>query len=418
LLREVCGEREIYYLADTRQTPLQIQTLAEQVARTIPGFDGANYPSWHALFQALAHQAPAGGCNVILDEFPHLAQLDPSLPGTLQKLVDDGLRFGLVLCGSSQRMMQGLVLDASAPLYGRAREILKIVPLPPAWLREGLGVDGAEAVESFAVWGGVPRYWELAREATSLDEAIRTHVLSRHGVLHNEPQRLLLDDMRSASQAHSLLALIAGGCHRLSEIAGRLSKPANSLSRSLEQLIDLGYVRREIPFGESLRSTRRTLYRLDDPFVTFWHRFVLPHRSMLELDRLEPVWTLVRGGFAAYVAGVWEQLCRQSVAYAPIGGIEWKPGARWWGTGVDGTPCEIDVATESVDGRHLLLGEVKWERATDLAAIEARLRRLGGLLPFTAGRTVHYAAWVREAETNSSGTLTVRTPAQVIGAMR
>jgi len=156
-----------------------------------------------------------------------------------------------------------------------------------------LGLKGEDAVASFAVWGGVPRYWELAAGASSLEAAVRTHVLSRHGVLHNEPQRLLLDDLRSASQPHSVMSLIAAGCHRLSEIAGRLAKPANSLSRPLEHLLDLGYVRREVPFGQSLRSTRRTLYRIDDPFMAFWYRLVLPHRSMLELDRVPPVETCI-----------------------------------------------------------------------------------------------------------------------------
>src|SRR5450759_3307024 len=52
------------------------------------------------------------------------------------------------------------------------------------------------------------------------------------------------------------------GCHRLSEIAGRLGKPATSLTRPLVQLVDLGYVRRETPFGENEKSTRRTLYKI------------------------------------------------------------------------------------------------------------------------------------------------------------
>ena len=38
--------------------------------------------------------------------------------------MDEGqLKYNLVLCGSSQNMMYGLVLDSAAPLYGRADEI-------------------------------------------------------------------------------------------------------------------------------------------------------------------------------------------------------------------------------------------------------------------------------------------------------
>jgi len=133
-------------------------------------------------------------------------------------------------------MMQGLILDSSAPLYGRAAEIIKVRPLEPGWIKEALSLNSIEAVEAYSVWGGVPRYWELAKIYRNQEEACKEIVLDRDGVLHNEPMRLLLDDMRGASQPHSLLSLIANGSNRLSEIAGRLGKPATSLTRPLANL--------------------------------------------------------------------------------------------------------------------------------------------------------------------------------------
>lgn len=103
--------------------------------------------------------------------------------------------------------------------------------------------------------GGVPRYWELAQRYPSLRVAIRDLVLHRHGVLHDEPQGLLLDDMRSATQASTLLALVGAGCNRLSEIAARMGKPSGALTRPLANLIDLGYLRKDVPFGEDERSS-------------------------------------------------------------------------------------------------------------------------------------------------------------------
>jgi len=72
-------------------------------------------------------------------------------------------------------------------------------------------------VEAYAVWGGVPRYWELAAPFAGLEPAIRELVLHRNGVLHEEPMGLLLDEMRSAVQPYSLLTVIgqgATGCRR------------------------------------------------------------------------------------------------------------------------------------------------------------------------------------------------------------
>ena len=54
--------------------------------------------------------------------------------------------------------------------------------------------------------------------------------------------------MRDTAQAASILSLVARGSHRLSEIAGRLEKPATSLVRPMQRLLELGLVGREVPF--------------------------------------------------------------------------------------------------------------------------------------------------------------------------
>lgn len=118
----------------------------------------------------------------------------PELPSILQMYLDQQSARGihLVLAGSSQRMMQGLILDGSAPLYGRADEILKLAPLPAYWIQKALGFSGRQAtlsVEAYSVWGGIPRYWELASDYPGRAEALRALVLSPLGVLHEEPRR-------------------------------------------------------------------------------------------------------------------------------------------------------------------------------------------------------------------------------------
>ncbi len=56
LLQQVVGAEDIYYVADQRGIPLQIESIASEIARQIPGFDQANYPSWEALFTSLNSQ--------------------------------------------------------------------------------------------------------------------------------------------------------------------------------------------------------------------------------------------------------------------------------------------------------------------------------------------------------------------------
>lgn len=61
-------------------------------------------------------------------------------------------------------MMQGAILDASAPLFGRASEIIKLGPISVGYIGEALNLKNfKEMIEYYSIWGGIPRYWELVK---------------------------------------------------------------------------------------------------------------------------------------------------------------------------------------------------------------------------------------------------------------
>jgi len=401
LLQRVVKKTDIYFLSDQQEAPLQIQSLAREIGRTIPGFGLVNYPSWEVLLSGLQHQAKKG-TTLIIDEFPYLVQKSPELPSIIQKLIDNQEnKTNIIICGSSQRMMQGLVLDSSAPLYGRATEIINVRPLAPGWIKQALALNYIEAVEAYSVWGGVPRYWELAKTYQNQEQACKELVLDRDGVLHSEPMRLLLDDMRGASQPHSLLSLIANGSNRLSEIAGRLGKPASSLTRPMANLIELGYIKRDHPFGESPRSSKKTIYRLEDPFLLFWYRIVLPNHSLLEQDLIDAVYAESQNHFKAQAAEIWEEMARKSTAHLKIANIGWKPAQRWWGNGRDGKNMEIDIIAESLDNQFLLFGEVKWEKKTNIKSTINKLKKSVANFPKQINKKIIMAVWCKNYETKN-----------------
>lgn len=395
LLQHVVREKDVYYLADMRERSLQIRGLADEIARKIAGFNEVMYPSWEALFSTFNNRA-VPNTTLLIDEFPYLVQISPELPSILQKLIDRGLQINIVLCGSSQRMMRGIVLDSTTPLYGRASEIIKIRPLEPGWIEEAFMKNGVHAVELFSVWGGVPHYWELANNFKSSHKALKEIIFERDGILHNEPQRLLLDDMRSAAQPHSILSVIANGCNRISEIAGRLGKQAVNLSRPLSTLIDLGYIERQIPFGENVKSTKRSLYKICDPFLLFWYRYIQPNQSLLEQNLVDEVYSVCEMSFSAHTGEIWEMLTRELTARIKIGGKTWKPARRWWGNGNNGKSMEIDTVAESFDGRHILLGEAKWKRDVNIKSLVNSLKQKAENFPCLKGRKPVFVLWLKD----------------------
>lgn len=419
LLREILPpERSVYYVGDDREDSLQRASLATEIGRLLPGFDRVTYPGWDALL-ARWWQEARPGTVLALDEFPSLVAVAQELPSLLQKHLDREAERGihLLLSGSSQRMMQGLVLDRTAPLFGRASEILKISPLPAGWIEEALKLrDPERAVEAYAVWGGTPRYWELAGDHPDLPSALRSLVLSPLGVLTEEPSRLLLDDMRDTTQAASILSLIGQGCHRISEIAARLGKPATALSRPLQRLQDMDLITREQPFGEEPRGSKRTLYKIADPFLRFWFRYVEVNRSRLGAGQVAAVEEEIGQRLGHHFGEVWEELARASVPRLQLGGITWGPAGRWWGPGLDRQPLEVDLVAHSLDGGSVLVGEVKWAAPRDAERLLAELEGKARRLPVAAGREVVPALWLKASVELSAGH--VVTPRQVLDVLR
>jgi AAA+ ATPase superfamily predicted ATPase len=347
LLRQWLEARAgLYSQAIEAQRDLQIQQVFADLR---PQLDTRLVPkTWPELFEILSLQKrPWVLC---LDEFPYLTAVDTSLPSRLQKWLDHSLPRGclLILAGSSTRMMHDLFLHRAAPLYGRARKLLQVQPMDyPAFcdacdLRPG----DPESFEKFACVGGIPKYWEFVESGQDVVALTESLYFDYAPYMEQEPQRLLRDEGVIGLNAVAVLEAVGRGAERPSEIAGRLGTAQTNLSRLLQQLLDTSILTRELPFGESVRSTKKVLYRIQDPTMRFWFRVYSPHQSRWRTYTAAEKRTLIHG----HAATVFEDVCRARF-----------PGAqRYWEGNV-----ELDlVAPDPDDRRRLLVAEVKWRRLT------------------------------------------------------
>ena len=396
----------LYTVADQSAPAIQRRYLAAAVAQRFPGFADVEYPDWRALLERLSRVAAHAHWPgpFIIDELPYLIAADRSVVAVLQNWLDrPEPRPCLAVSGSSRHMMHGAVLSADAPLFGRAVEAFAVRPLRPGFLADIFGgLRPRDLVSLYALWGGMPRYWELAQPyGNDLDTALDTLVLDPAGPLHDEPDRLLLAETPPAAALRPVLDVIGAGGHRMSEIAGRLGRPAASLSRPLETLTEMDFVRRETPFGSNPASGKRSLYRIDDPFLRMWFRVVAPHRAALAeapRDTRLGYWRRARTSLEAYA---WEELCRRAVPMlhhddSPLARSgPWEPAQRYW----HGNAPEFDIVARSVDRRRMLVGEAKWsaqERTVSRAG-----RRMGvDAVPGTDACDVVSALFVPAASSN------------------
>ena len=392
LIKRVLSDTDVYFLADRSEGLHQRTLLAKVMAQVFPDFDKVTYPDWESIFRAINYRTDKR-FTLCLDEFPYLAEQSPELPSVLQKLVDEKqLKYNLVLCGSSQNMMYGLFLDSTAPLYGRADEIMRLTSIRLPYIKEALKLDATSTIEEYAVWGGVPRYWELREDRSSLDDALWHNILSANGALYEEPVKLFQDDIRDIVKTSTIMSYIGTGANRLSEIAARCNEPATNLSRPLKKLIDLGFLEREVPFGIDEKNTKKSLYKIADPFMAFYYRFVVPNRSFIELGRRLPIEQALTAHFSEYVSMQWEKLCRDAVTGNAINGVVYGKAERWWGSVINENKepeqVEFDVMAESLDKKYLLVGECKWTTQENGKRLTAELLRKANMLPFAKSYTI------------------------------
>ena len=401
LIKRVLSDNDVYFLADRSESQYQRTLLAKVIAQVFPDFDKLAYPDWESMFRAVNYRTDKR-FTICLDEFPYLVEQSPELPSVLQKLVDEKqLKYNLVLCGSSQNMMYGLFLDSTAPLYGRADEIMRLAPIRLPYIQEALSLDAMNAIEEYSVWGGVPRYWELRENKSSLDDALWHNILSVNGTLYEEPVKLFQDDVKDIVKTSTIMSYIGTGANRLSEIAGRCNEPATNLSRPLKKRVDLGFRGNVVKFGIDEKNAKKSLYKIADPFMAFYYQFVVPNRSFIELGRRMPLEQALAAHFSEYVSMNWEKLCRDAVTGNIVNGTVYGKAKRWWGSvfNEDKKPeqVEFDVMAESLDKKYLLVGECKWTNQENGKQLTAELLRKANLLPFAKNYTIIPVLFLKNA---------------------
>ncbi|MEM8585735.1 MAG: ATP-binding protein [Bacteroidota bacterium] len=417
LLRKLQRPGDVYFLGVEGEKSLQLRLLAQELDRKLPAFAAVEYRDYNQLFEVLVARINEP-FTLTIDEFPYLVKSDSSLPSILQRYLDlrQTGQFNLILCGSSQQMMHDAVLSATAPLYGRADEIIKVEPLLAGWLREAFpDLDPVDLIEEYSIWGGIPRYWEIRSKFQSLREAIINTILEPTGLLHDEPRRLLMDDLSHLPQPISLLSAIASGVHKPSELGSRLNKSMSDLYRPLNRLISLGYILKERSFGDKSKGSKRVLYKINDPFLDFYYRFVLTNASALTLGNAENIWQKINGEMDKYVSKWWEKLCTRAI----VKGIREKnieTVGRWWGTTIDKKQAEIDILAMCEGGERIVAVECKWSALKSIESIRKDLILKVQRLPFYQGQNIK--AYVACKSFSGQKTDKVITPAEVLEILR
>ncbi|MBS7637964.1 ATP-binding protein [Candidatus Bathyarchaeota archaeon] len=338
------------------------KTILAELSRAVEDefFEGFRFADFASFMEYIAKKS-ASNDAIVIDEFQRLTNINGAI-SMLQRYWDERLSKGkclLILSGSSFGAIRRVALSGDAPLYGRRTLSLKIEPLKYLDLFEWFKkYSPEELVSIYGSFGGTPAYLELVDENLSLEENIVDKILSKRSPLHDEPEMLLMEEVRMPQRYMDMLSAIAQGKITLSEISDAVGLSRENATTYLKTLENLDLIERVIPVTET--EARRGLYRIRDPFFSFWFSFVRPNKRQLELGLEKNVWQNIKEDFNTYLGRIFEDICIEVIAEMARKGLlplqVGKIGKWWW------KETEIDIV--GIKGEKALAIESKWKELT------------------------------------------------------
>lgn len=358
-----------YYLATEELESQSMKRLANVIARTTKNtlLQKIEFTDWLDLFQLIADYKPEEKKVLVIDEFPYLVRTNSAFPSILQNAWDEFLKDSnvmLILSGSLIGMMQKHVLSYDSPLYGRRTAQMRLTPLSFTSIYETQNLPFEQAVEQFALTGGVPKYLEFFEDGRPLEEQLKDAVFSKNGFLYEEPNFLLKSESLTAVNYFSIIKTIADGNHKLGKIASALGQESSSLTPYLSTLSDLGFIEKRTPITEkNPEKSRKGLYFIADNFLRFWFCYVYPYKGELELDNMQIVLDEIHKDFKEkFVAFAYEDICKDIFAkLCSNNAISFVPSriGSYWLNDYDGD-TEINVMSVDHQNKQVFAGECKY----------------------------------------------------------
>lgn len=195
--------------------------------------------------------------------------------------------------------------------------------------------------------------------------------------LYEEPINLLKQEVREPAIYTAIIAAIATGASKMSEISSKIGENTNVCTTYLKNLISLGIVQKETPYGE--KASKKSLYSIEDNMFRFWYRFVFENNSIIARGAVDLAYKRIEPQLTDYMGKVFEEICKQYLWKQLLSGkcpVEFHSLARWWGNNPkEKHQEEIDIMGEQ-DKNLALFAECKWtNEKVDLWVLETLIKR-------------------------------------------
>ena len=341
---------------------------------------GVSFNNFQAALEHVFELARTKRIVLIIDEYPYVARSSKSLASTLQLLIDknkDTSKLFLILCGSSMSYMEDHVLAYKAPLYGRRTAQFKIKPFEFSEVcRYFKNFSDEDKALAYGIMGGTPQYLMQLDDKLSIEDNIKNTHLNPSSSIFEEPNNLLKQEVREPAIYNAVITAIATGSSKMNEISNKIDEDTSVCATYIKNLITLGIVKKESPYGE--KSTRKTIYSIEDNMFRFWYRFVPENTSVISRGAIDLAYNRIAPEIPSYMGSVFEDICKQYLWKLLLEGkcaVNFTDIGRWWGANPK-TKSQEEIDIMGTDKDAALFAECKWtNEKIDLHVLETLVER-------------------------------------------
>lgn len=317
--------------------------------------DADNY--YEALSMLYASRKETGKLVFVLDEFRNLLEDSAEFLTGFLRFYSEHHADGSILVLLISSSIHWVENEMTGVLGSAARLLQGFIKLKEFSFMELAGYHKGSSVQAniytAAVLGGVPAYLRYWNEKDSFKNNVMKLFLSEDAPLFSEAEHYLKKELRELSAYNVILAALAQGKYKLNDIYAQTGFSRAKISVYLKNLTELDSTEKLFSFDTSeQKNVQKGLYRIREPFLRFWYRFVYPNLSEIAAGAGEAVYDKKIAPFLnEYVTDTLRSICGE---YLQVMNKYGKLGARYENFGVwYGKKGTVDVIAKTGNGTFL-----------------------------------------------------------------
>lgn len=368
MLKSCEGTPTVYLFVGRNNEAALCRQFSESIGRELGVFIPQGVKSFVDLFEQLmtigCHQA----FNLVIDEFQEFFYINESVYSGMQDVWDrykDITHVNFIASGSVYTLMHRIFMEYKEPLYGRADSIIKLQPFSISVLKEILAdyapkYTNDDLLALYTFTGGVPKYIEILLDRGCYTmEAMTDYITSENSIFLEEGNILLIQEFgKKYGNYYAILSAIASGRNTSAEISEAVGgSSVGGLLQRLESDYEIIAKKRPILAKEGTQTVR---YEIADNFLRFWFRYIVKNQDLIQSGMHAALADIIKADYPTYSGLTLERYFREQLREQQI----YRNIGSWWETskGKDVAQNEIDIVAIHLDGKRVLLAEVKRQR--------------------------------------------------------